>query len=197
MLDLLKKYISSISTTFCIKKTHLLDGNHWRDDDAVRLDAISISFKAPSQTLYCTNWAKTSVTVNTQQKVFIQMKTDDAPAFAEGIWQKWKKKTLNWASSPNGNELFKMCIMCRAVGHGNQRRFYRLLALSSCVDKESGAHSVCCWLKGTRTDRADRQPSTYGPQFTQKLLRHTKILVNSDGSCFFFVLFLPLMKYLF
>lgn len=38
--------------------------------------------------LYWTNCTKMSVTVNTQQTVSIQMKTDDAPAFAESVWQK-------------------------------------------------------------------------------------------------------------
>lgn len=50
------------------------------------------------------------------QKVFIQLETDDAPAFAQGIGLKRQKKSLNGASSPNGNEPFKMCMMCRAVG---------------------------------------------------------------------------------
>lgn len=47
------------------------------------------------------------------QKVFIQMKTHDAPAFAEGIWLKRQNKSQNWASNPNGNELSKMCIIRR------------------------------------------------------------------------------------
>ena len=56
------------------------------------------------------------------QKVFIQMKTDDAPASTEGIWLKQQLKSLNWASNANGNEPSKMCTMCAAVEHRNQRR---------------------------------------------------------------------------
>lgn len=63
-LDFSKKSIPSLKTSF-VPKTHSLDGKNWKNDEAVDLDAISISFNTLSQTWYWNNYTRMFLVVNT------------------------------------------------------------------------------------------------------------------------------------
>lgn len=83
------------------------------------------------------------LSVNIAQKVFIQMKTDDAPAFAEGIWLKRQENSLNWAFNPNGNELLKEVYDVWSSGAWESEEIMRVACLIIlCLQGER--EFVCC-----------------------------------------------------
>lgn len=109
----------------------------------------------------------------------------------------WNDRRIHWTGPSIQMEMnsSKKCMMCGAVEHGNQRRLWGLLALSSCVYKERGSLYAVDWRAQELTEQIDNPalrtwaliyPETIDQETLVKNNNsqwHNKIIFNVKWSC--------------